>query len=239
MVSGFAAARAAQHEHVVVQTALPGVGFDFGMGGEQGASAVCEARVARVGFVHEARFHGGVGPRATPGFGCVFDEGFEFGDFHKALLKRAVDEWGMRLTCSFARDAGSAGREECGRRGRWCDSWEKRASDLAPRWAAAILRCVTSRSVLGRAALDRTELGAGAVRMTTVVAARIAATTARRLEFANHAVGQMRGNGFFGLEIRVAGRVLEHALERHAGMLGYDLRGYVPNAHQIVGTRLH
>ena len=49
----------------------------------------------------------------------------------------------------------------------------------------------------------------------------------------------MRGNGFFGFEIRVAGRELEHALERHAGMLGYDLRGYVANAHQIVSARLH
>lgn len=51
------------------------------------------------------------------------------------------------------------------------------------------------------------------------------------LQFANHAVGQMRGNGFFGFEIRVAGSELEHALERHAGMLGDDLGSYIANAH--------
>lgn len=81
MVAGFAAARAAQHEHVVVQTALPGIGFDLGMGGEQSFPAVCEAWVVRVDFAHEARFHGGVGPGAVSGFGCVFNEGFKFGDF--------------------------------------------------------------------------------------------------------------------------------------------------------------
>ena len=113
VVTGFAAARATQHEHVVVQTALPGIGFDFGMGGEQSFPAVCEAWVARVDFAHEARFHGGVGPGVVPGFGCVFNEGFKFGDFHKILRKGC---WRMRnATGVFA-------HEECGKRGqrsRW------------------------------------------------------------------------------------------------------------------------
>ena len=177
---------------------------------------------------------------------------------------------GNGSACSFARDAGNAGREECGRRGRWCDSWEKRASDLAPRhiaprraqcWASLTLRCIAPRhaapsSVLGRARVGPYRVRYWVMRMTTELAPRRAWCWGRvhdgrdrgayrshdhapLLQFANHPIGQMRGNGLFGFEIRVAGRELEHALERHAGMLGYDLRGYVANAHQIVGARLH
>ena len=92
VVARFPAARRPEHENVVVQPASPRVAADGSVGGKQGFSLVgASLRVAgRLAF----GFCGRESLRKLIARG-VFDDGFEFGGFHKLLLRLRVDGgWG-------------------------------------------------------------------------------------------------------------------------------------------------
>ena len=91
VVARFPAARRSEHENVVVQPASPCIAADGSVGGKQGFSLVGSSlRVeGRLAF----GFCGRESLRKLIARG-VFGDGFEFGDFHKQLLKLEVgDRW--------------------------------------------------------------------------------------------------------------------------------------------------
>ena len=93
VVARFPAARGPEHEDVVVQPASPRVAVDGSVGGKQGFSLVgASLRVAsRLAF----GLCGGESLRELVSLG-IFGDGFEFGGFHRLLLRLEVDSgWEM------------------------------------------------------------------------------------------------------------------------------------------------
>ena len=121
VIARFPAARRPEHENVVVQPASPCIAADGSVGGKQGFSLVGSSLwiAGRLAF----DFRGRESLRKLIARG-VFGDGFEFGGFHRLLLKLEVgDRWGID------------GREK--RTGEGGEGDDRAASSLSPLIARA------------------------------------------------------------------------------------------------------